>query len=50
VFQIKVVDEIKTRILCSITFFEHRAVYEIMLETLVEEERLQMAIWWHIAY
>jgi hypothetical protein len=27
-FQIKVVEKIKTHILCSITFFENRAVYE----------------------
>ena len=29
-FQTKVVEKIKTRILCSIFFFENRAVYEIM--------------------
>ena len=29
-FQIKVVQKIKTHILCSVTFFENRAVHEIM--------------------
>ena len=29
-FQTKVLEKIKTHILCSITFFENRAVYEIM--------------------
>jgi len=35
-FQTKVLEKIKTRILCSITFFcccENRAVYEIMWNT-----------------
>jgi hypothetical protein len=32
-FQTKVVEKIKTHILCSVTFFfENRAVYEIMWE------------------
>ena len=39
-FQTKVVEKIKTHILCSVTFFfENRAVYEIMLKNLVEPER-----------
>jgi hypothetical protein len=29
-FGTKVVEEIKTHILCSVTFFHNRAVYEIM--------------------
>jgi hypothetical protein len=29
-FQTKVADKIKTQVLCSITFSEKRAVYEIM--------------------
>ena len=29
-FQTKGVEKIKTHILCSVTFFENRAVYEIM--------------------
>jgi hypothetical protein len=31
-FQTKVVEKIKTHILCSVTFHENRAVYEIMWE------------------
>jgi hypothetical protein len=34
-----VVEKIKTHILCSITFFENRAVYEIMLKNTVEPNR-----------
>ena len=30
IFQTKAVEKIKTHIFCSITFFENRAVYEIM--------------------
>jgi hypothetical protein len=44
-FQTKVVDKIKTHILCSITFFENGAVYEIMWENFVELGRPQMTIW-----
>jgi len=45
-FQTKVVEEIKTHILCSITFFfENRAVYEIMWKNMVEPGRPQMAKW-----
>ena len=38
-FLIKVVDKIKTHILCSGTFPENRAVYEIMWTNMVEPER-----------
>jgi len=39
-FQTKVVEEIKTHLLCSITFFsENRAVFEIMWKNAVEPER-----------
>jgi hypothetical protein len=39
-FQTKVVDEIKTHILCSIMFFfENRAVYEIMWKNIVVRGR-----------
>ena len=31
-FHTKVVEKIKTHILCSVTFFGNRAVYEIMWE------------------
>ena len=45
-FQTKVVQEIKTHILCSLIFFpENRAVYEIMWKNNVERGRPQMAIW-----
>jgi len=38
-FQIKVVEEIKTHILCSVTFFENPVVYEMMWEYIVERGR-----------
>jgi hypothetical protein len=45
-FQTKLVEKIKTRVLCSITFFfENRAVYEIMWENIVESDSPQMTIW-----
>jgi hypothetical protein len=34
-----VVGEIKTQILCSVTFFENRAVYEIIWKNTVEHGR-----------
>jgi hypothetical protein len=44
-FQKKVVEKIKTRILCSVTFpLENRAVYEIMWKNMVQPERPQMTI------
>jgi hypothetical protein len=52
-FQTKVVEKIKTHILCSATFFfEKRAVCEIMWKNIVEQpERPQMTIWrMRIAY
>jgi hypothetical protein len=47
VFQTKVVEKIKTHILCSVTFifFESRAVYEIAWKNIVEWDRPQMKIW-----
>jgi len=46
VFQTKVVEEIKTHILCSITFFFlNRAIYGIMWKYIVEPGRAQMTIW-----
>jgi hypothetical protein len=41
-FQAKVVEKINTHILCSITFFENRAVYEII----VGPDRPQMITWY----
>ena len=49
-FQTKAVQKIKTHILCSATFYENRAVYEIMWKNIVERGRPQMAIWrMHVA-
>jgi len=44
-FQTKVVEKIKTHILCSITFSKNIAVYEIMWKKCVERGRPQMKIW-----
>jgi len=46
-FQVKFVEEIKTHILCSVTFFsfENRAVYETMWKNTVVQGRLQMTMW-----
>ena len=41
-FQTKVVDKIKTHILCSIIFSENRAVYEILWKNVVQPDRSQM--------
>jgi hypothetical protein len=38
----KIVDKIKTHVLCSVTFFENHAVYEIMSKNLVEPEGPQV--------
>jgi hypothetical protein len=44
-FQTKVVEKIKTHILCSLTlFFENRAVYQIMWKNMLEPDRPQMTI------
>ena len=41
----KNLEQIKTHILCFITFFpENRVVYEIMCQNMVEPDRPQMAI------
>jgi len=45
-FQTKVVEKIKTHVLCSVTFFfENRAVYEIIWKNIVEPGVPQMKIW-----
>jgi hypothetical protein len=44
-FQTIVVEKIKTRILCSITFFENRAVYGTMRRHAAMPDRPQKAIW-----
>jgi len=39
-----------TYVLCSVTFFENRAIHEIMPKNVVEPGRSQMTIWcMHIA-
>jgi hypothetical protein len=40
----KFVEKIKTHLLCSITFFENRAVYEIMWKNMADPDRPQMPI------
>jgi len=45
-FQTKVAEKIKTRFLCSITFFsENRAVYEILSKNILQPDRPQTIIW-----
>ena len=45
-FRRKVVEKIKTHILCSVTFLKkNRTVYEIMWKNIAERGRPQMAIW-----
>jgi len=44
-FQTKVVDKMKTHILCSVTFLENRAIYEIMWKNTMELGRIKMATW-----
>jgi len=44
-FQTKVVEKIKTHILCSVPIFENREVYEKMWKNTVERGRAQMTIW-----
>jgi hypothetical protein len=41
----KVVENIKAHILCSITFFDIHAIYEIMWENIVKPGRPQMTVW-----
>jgi hypothetical protein len=44
IFQTKVVEKIETGIVCSVTFFENHADYEIMWKSFVELYRTQMTI------
>jgi hypothetical protein len=48
-FEIKVIDKIKTHFLFNNFFSENCAVYEIMLKNIVEPGMLQMAIWGRVA-
>ena len=41
-FQTQIVENIKTHILCSVTFFENRSLFEIMWKNIVEWGRPQM--------
>ena len=43
-FQTKVVEKLKTLILCSVTFFESSTVYDIMWKNIAERGRPQMTI------
>ena len=43
-FQTKVVEKIQTHILCSVTFFDNRAVYESMWKNMIERGRPQMTM------
>ena len=45
-FQTKVVEKIKTHILCTVTFFsENHAVYGIMWKNMLQPDRSNMTIW-----
>jgi hypothetical protein len=44
IFQITVVEKIKTKILVSISFLDNRAVYEIMLKNILEQCRPRTAM------
>jgi hypothetical protein len=44
-FQIKVVENIRIHILCSITFLKNCAVYEIMWKNIIDPGRQQMTVW-----
>ena len=49
-FQIKVVEKIKTHIICSVAFFsENRAVYVTTSKNLAEPETRQTTIWRRVA-
>ena len=41
----KVLEKIKIHILRSVTFFENRAVYEIMWKSIAEPDRPRIRIW-----
>jgi hypothetical protein len=43
-FQTKDAEKIKTNILCSMTFPENHAVYEIMWHNMVEPDRPQLTV------
>jgi len=43
-FQIKVLEKIKTHILCSVTFPDNRAIYGIRWKNIAQPDRLQVTI------
>jgi len=45
IFETKVVEEIKTHILCSMIFFLNSAFYEIMWKNTVERGGAQIIVW-----
>jgi hypothetical protein len=44
-FQVNVVEEIKTRIFYSVTFFENLALYVTMVKKTAQPDGPQMTIW-----
>jgi len=46
-FRIRVIEEVKTHVMCSITFFflKNRPLYEKMWENIVERGRSQITTW-----
>jgi len=46
--QTKCVEKIETRILCSVTFIENRAVYEIVWQGTVQPGRPQITTIWRM--
>jgi len=44
-FQTKVVEKIKTHILCSVTYFPKIVPFEMMCKNTVERCRPQMTVW-----
>jgi len=47
-FQTKDLEKIKTHALCRVTFFENRAVYEIVWKGTVQPGRPQMTTIWRM--
>jgi len=45
VFRTKVIEKIKTHILCFVLFFFNHAIYEIMWKNIVGPDRPQIKIW-----
>jgi len=45
IFQTDVEEKLETHILCPITFFFNRCLYEKMRKNMVQADRLQLAIW-----